>query len=85
MSLKLVDNRSKSLQAMGISRYIFFSIHNCDRHPEVPLMTIKNSTEEFLQSSGLNFTIFRLCGFMQVGICHPALALKSAQQEPRVA
>ena len=52
---------------MGIQRYLFFSIHNCDRHPEVPLMTIKHSTEQFLQDSGLNYTILRLCGFMQVG------------------
>lgn len=53
-------------QAMGIQRYIFFSIHNCERHPEVPLMLIKSCTEEYLRKSGLNFTIFRLCGFMQV-------------------
>ena len=28
-------------------------------------MTIKTATEEFLAASGLNFTVFRLCGFMQ--------------------
>ena len=54
------------MQAMGIQRYIFFSIHNCERHPEVPLMLIKSCTEEYLKQSGLNCTIFRLCGFMQV-------------------
>jgi uncharacterized protein YbjT (DUF2867 family) len=52
---------------MGIQRYIFFSIHNCDRHPEVPLMLIKSCTEKYLETSGLNFTTFRMCGFMQVG------------------
>jgi len=51
---------------MGIQRYIFYSIHNCDRHPEVPLMCIKTATEDFLAVSGLNYTTFRLCGFMQV-------------------
>lgn len=51
---------------MGIQRYIFYSIQNCEKHEEVPLMLIKNRTEEFLRNSGLNFTIFRLCGFMQV-------------------
>ena len=56
-------------QAMGIQRYIFFSIHNCERHPEVPLMLIKSCTEEYLRQSGLNFTIFRLCGFMQASNC----------------
>lgn len=53
-------------QAMGIQRFVFYSIQNCEKHPEVPLMLIKNRTEEFLRKSGLNFTIFRLCGFMQV-------------------
>ncbi|KAK9852100.1 hypothetical protein WJX84_009439, partial [Apatococcus fuscideae] len=66
--------------AMGISRYIFFSIHNCDRHPEVPLMTIKNSTEEFLKASGLNFTIFRLCGFMQAIIGNYAVPILENRQ-----
>jgi uncharacterized protein YbjT (DUF2867 family) len=52
-------------QAMGISRYVFFSIFNCDKHAEVPLMNIKAATEEFLAGSGLDYTILRLCGFMQ--------------------
>ena len=53
------------LQAMGVQRYIFFSIHNAERHPEVPLMQVKTCTEGYIQQSGLNYTIFRLCGFMQ--------------------
>ncbi|XP_050263524.1 protein HIGH CHLOROPHYLL FLUORESCENCE PHENOTYPE 244, chloroplastic-like [Quercus robur] len=52
-------------KAMGIQKYVFFSIHNCDKHPEVPLMEIKYCTEKFLQDSGLNHIIIRLCGFMQ--------------------
>ena len=51
---------------MGIQRYLFFSIHNCQHHPNVPLMRIKSASEDFLQQSGVPFTIFRLCGFMQV-------------------
>ena len=54
---------------MGIQRYMFFSIHNCDKHPEVPLMQMKKCTEQYLADSGLNYTIFRLCGFMQVHFC----------------
>jgi hypothetical protein len=54
------------LQAMGIRRYIFMSIFNCDKHPEVPLMNIKAATEEFLKSSSLPHTTLRLCGFHQV-------------------
>lgn len=51
---------------MGIQKFVFYSIHNCDKHPEVPLMEIKHCTEMFLQDSGLNYIIIRLCGFMQV-------------------
>ena len=53
---------------MGIQKYVFYSIHNCDKHPEVPLMEIKYCTEKFLQDSGLTHVIIRLCGFMQVGV-----------------
>ncbi|KAG0617571.1 hypothetical protein M758_5G199900 [Ceratodon purpureus] len=52
-------------QAMGIQRFVFFSIHNCENHPEVPLMEIKRCTEKYIADSGLNYTIIRLCGFMQ--------------------
>ncbi|KAH0463112.1 hypothetical protein IEQ34_007694 [Dendrobium chrysotoxum] len=52
-------------KAMGIQKYVFYSIHNCDKHPEVPLMEIKYCTEKFLEDSGLNHIIIRLCGFMQ--------------------
>ena len=33
--------------------------------PEVPLMQVKTCTERYIQQSGLDYTIFRLCGFMQ--------------------
>lgn len=52
-------------KAMGIQKFVFFSIHNCEKHPEVPLMEIKYCTEKFLQDSGLNHITIRLCGFMQ--------------------
>lgn len=53
---------------MGIQKYVFYSIHNCDKHPEVPLMEIKYCTEKFLKDSGLTHIIIRLCGFMQVNV-----------------
>ncbi|KAL3539137.1 hypothetical protein ACH5RR_002503 [Cinchona calisaya] len=52
-------------KAMGVQKFVFFSIHNCDKHPEVPLMEIKFCTETFLRDIGLNHIIIRLCGFMQ--------------------
>lgn len=52
-------------KAMGIQKYVFFSIHNCEKYPEVPLMEIKRCTEAYLEHTGLNYTTIRLCGFMQ--------------------
>ncbi|KAL6782155.1 HCF244 [Auxenochlorella protothecoides x Auxenochlorella symbiontica] len=60
-------------QAMSIQRYVFCSIVHCDRHPEVPLMNIKNATEKFLQQSGVDYTILRLCGFMQALVASYAI------------
>ncbi len=54
------------VQAMGIQRYIFMSIFNCEKHPEVPLMNIKSCTEKFLASTGVPYTVLRLTGFHQV-------------------
>jgi len=55
----------KTAKAMGIQRYIFFSINKCDEHNEVPLMQVKYKTEKYLAQLGLNYTVLRLCGFMQ--------------------
>ncbi|EIE24340.1 NAD(P)-binding protein [Coccomyxa subellipsoidea C-169] len=67
-------------QAMGIQRYVFFSIHNAERHPEVPLMLIKSCSEKFLENSGLDYTIFRLCGFMQAIIGNYAVPILEDRQ-----
>ena len=69
-SVKEVDWEGKvaliqCCQAMKIQKYVFYSIYKCDEHPNVPLMSIKHSTEKFLEESGIDFTIIRLCGFMQ--------------------
>ncbi|NEU71009.1 SDR family oxidoreductase [Hassallia byssoidea VB512170] len=70
LSIKQVDWDGKvaliqAAQAAGVERFIFFSILNADKYPEVPLMEIKRCTELFLAESGLNYTILRLAGFMQ--------------------
>ena len=70
LSAKEVDwfgkvNLIQATKAAGVDRYIFFSILNADKHPEVPLMNIKHCTELFLAESGLNYTILQLAGFMQ--------------------
>lgn len=34
-------------------------------------MNIKHCTEQFLAASGLNYTVFRICGFMQASRALP--------------
>eukprot|EP00899_Mesostigma_viride_P015906 jgi/Mesvir1/24316/Mv11002-RA.1 len=70
----------QSCAAMGIQKYVFFSIKSCDQHPEVPLMEIKRCTEKFLEASGLNYTTFRLCGFMQALIGQYAVPILEEKQ-----
>merc|ERR1712094_40766 len=62
-------------QAMKIQRFLFFSVNQCDRYEDVPLMDIKYKTERFLAESGLNYTTFRLCGFIQAIIGNYALPI----------
>lgn len=58
-------NLIQATKEAGIDRYVFFSILDAAKHPEVPLMNIKHCTELFLAESGLNYTVLQLCGFMQ--------------------
>ena len=67
-------------KAMGIQRYIFFSIDKCDRYREVPLMDLKYCTEQYLAASGLDFTVLRLTGFMQPLIS--AYAVPILEEQP---
>ncbi|MDF5712853.1 MAG: SDR family oxidoreductase [Rhizonema sp. NSF051] len=69
-SIKRVDWEGKvsliqAAVATGVERFIFFSVLNAEKYPQVPLMEIKRCTELFLAESGLNYTILSLAGFMQ--------------------
>mmetsp|Transcript_13424 Transcript_13424/g.38115 ORF Transcript_13424/g.38115 Transcript_13424/m.38115 type:complete len:404 (-) Transcript_13424:72-1283(-) len=66
-------------QAMGIQRFLFCSIHDCEKYPNVPLMNIKSCTEQYLAESGLNYTILRMCGFMQAVIGNYAVPVLEEQ------
>ena len=84
LSIKAVDwegkvNLIQAVKAAGIDRYIFFSILNAEKHPEVPLMEIKHCTELFLAESGLNYTILRVGGFMQGLIAQYAIPILDNQ------
>lgn len=70
LSVKQVDWEGKvalinAAKAANVDHFIFLSILNSDKYPEVPLMEIKRCTEIFLAESSLNYTILRLAGFMQ--------------------
>ncbi len=70
LSIRQVDWQGKvdlikAAKAAGVERFIFFSILSASQYPKVPLMDIKGCTEQFLQQSGLNYTILRPCGFFQ--------------------
>jgi len=62
-------------KVIGIQKYVFFSIYQCDRYPDIPLMSIKACTEVFIKSTNMDYTIFRLCGFMQAIIGNYAVPI----------
>ena len=70
LSMRQVDWDGKvaliqAAKAAGVERFVFFSILDAEKYPNVPLMEIKRCTELFLSEAGMNYTILRLSGFMQ--------------------
>ncbi len=58
-------NLIQAAEKANINRFIFFSILNAEKYPQVPLMDIKHCTEKFLAETKLNYTILKPCGFYQ--------------------
>lgn len=84
LSIKQVDwdgklNLIQAAKAAGVDRYIFFSILDAEKFPNVPLMQIKTCTEKLLAESGLNYTILRPCGFLQGLIGQYAIPILEGQ------
>jgi uncharacterized protein YbjT (DUF2867 family) len=84
LSIKQVDwegkmNLIQGVKTAGIKRYIFFSILDAEQYRSVPLMDIKYCTELYLAESGLDYTVLRLCGFMQGLISQYAIPLLDNQ------
>nr|QCI09020.1 hypothetical protein [Inkyuleea mariana] len=55
----------ESAKKAHIKHYIFFSILNAHKYPEIPLMNLKMKIEYKLSKSGIKYTIFNLSGFFQ--------------------
>ncbi|MFN3926759.1 MAG: NmrA family NAD(P)-binding protein [Pseudanabaenaceae cyanobacterium] len=58
-------NLIQACEQAGIEKFVFFSILNCEKYPQVPLMEIKHCTEKFLAETPLNYTVLQTCGFFQ--------------------
>jgi uncharacterized protein YbjT (DUF2867 family) len=67
-------------EKMEIQRYIFMSIKDCDKYPNVPLMNIKYMTEQLLQKSSMRHTILRTTGFFQPLIAQYATSILDDQE-----
>jgi uncharacterized protein YbjT (DUF2867 family) len=84
VSMRQVDWDGKvaliqAVVAAGIERFIFFSILDSEKYPDVPLMEIKRCTELFLAESGLKYTILKPCGFLQGLIGQYAIPILEGQ------
>ena len=63
----------------SLSRLVFISLLDAEKHPDVPLMDIKACTERFLEASDLDYTILRCVGFMQGLISQFAIPVLDSQ------
>ncbi|MGD1902807.1 MAG: SDR family oxidoreductase [Geitlerinemataceae cyanobacterium] len=84
LSMKEVDwegkvNLIKACVEANIEQFVFVSLLDAERYPEVPLMQIKHCTEQYLAESGLNHTILKPCGFMQGLIAQYAIPILDNQ------
>ena len=63
----------------SLSRLVFISLLDAEKHPDVPLMDIKACTERFLEASDFDYTILRCVGFMQGLISQFAIPVLDSQ------
>jgi uncharacterized protein YbjT (DUF2867 family) len=69
----------EAAKVAGIKKFVFFSVLNGSYHANVPLVNLKLKIESYLESSGLNYTIFYLAGFFQGLISQYAIPILEKQ------
>jgi uncharacterized protein YbjT (DUF2867 family) len=84
LSIRQVDwqgniNLIQAAKAANVERFIFLSILDSEKYPQVPLLEIKHCVEKYLAESGLNYTILRPCGFLQGLIGQYAIPILEGQ------
>jgi uncharacterized protein YbjT (DUF2867 family) len=75
---EVIDGRGKlalleAAKLVGIKKFIYFSILNAAKNPDIPLLDLKMKFEKQLKASGLNYTIYQCSGFFQGLISQYAL------------
>jgi uncharacterized protein YbjT (DUF2867 family) len=69
----------KAAKVANIKRYVFFSIINNEKFPNIPLMRLKSVVEKLLRTSQVPYTIFQLSGFYQGIISQYAIPILEQQ------
>jgi hypothetical protein len=64
---------------MEVQRYVFMSIKDCDKFPNVPLMKIKYLMEKLLAKSKMRTTVLRTSGYFQPLIAQYAVTILDDQ------
>ncbi len=69
----------KAAKLAKVKRYIFFSVFNAYKYNNITFMNSKVQMENQLKNSGLEYTIFTICGFFQGLIQQYALPILDGQ------
>ena len=77
-----IESKKVLIQAASLAKikhYIYFSIFNASNYKTISLMKYKNQMENYLKKSGMDYTIFTVCGFFQGLIQQYALPILDKQ------
>jgi uncharacterized protein YbjT (DUF2867 family) len=70
----------KAAKVANIKRYIFFSIANNEKFPNITLIRLKTVIENVLKTSEIPYTIFQISGFYQGIISQYAIPILEQQE-----